>query len=151
MWCSAVGCLVALTLSMLMAPRAVEAQQAGKVYRIGVLSGGNPRSAPQWLAFDQRLHEPGYMEGHNLESAFRNAEGRAERFATYATDLVQRQPDVIVAAGTEASLRAAQHATSTIPIVMVAIACDPMALGYVTSLAKPGGNITGLFFRQIER
>ena len=150
MWYSTVGCLVALTLSLLMAPRTVEAQQAGKVSRISVLSSGNPRSAPQWRAFDQRLHELGYMEGYNLESVFHNAEGRAERFATVATALVQRQPDVLVAAGTEAMIRAATHATKTIPIVMVAIAFDPLARGYVTSLAKPGGNLTGMVFRQPE-
>jgi putative tryptophan/tyrosine transport system substrate-binding protein len=98
-----------------------------------------PTLRPQWLAFDQRLHELGYSAGHDLESAFRNAEGRATRFATFATDLVHRKPDVLGAAGTEASLRAAQHATRTIPIVLVAIGFDPMALGYVTSLAKPGG------------
>lgn len=126
------------------------AQQAASLVQVGILSAANPRAAPHWRAFDQRLRELGYIDGQNLEIAFRNAAGRAERFTTFAIDLVQRKPAVLIAAGPEASLRAAKHATSTIPIVMVAMAFDPIALGYVTSLAKPGGNVTGLFFRQLE-
>jgi putative ABC transport system substrate-binding protein len=150
MWLGIVRGVVTLALSICMGPLAADAQLSGRVVRIGILSAGNPCSAPQWLAFAQRLHELGYIEGQNLEIAFRNAEGIAERLATFATDLVQLKPDMIVAVGIEASIRAAKQATSTIPIVMVAIGFDPIALGYVTSLAKPEGNIAGMFFHQPE-
>jgi putative ABC transport system substrate-binding protein len=131
-------------------PLAARAQPPGKVARVGLLSAGSPRSARQWVALDQRLRELGYVEGHTLETAFRNPEGRVERFSAFAVELIHFQPDVIVAAGPETSLRAVKQATSTIPIVMIAIDYDPMALGYVAGLARPGGNITGVSFQQIE-
>ena len=150
MRCHTVGRIVTIALSLLCAPLAVEAQPPSKVARVGLLSAGSPRSARQWVALDQRLRELGYVEGHTLETAFRNPEGRVERFSAFAVELIHFQPDVIVAAGPETSLRAVKQATSTIPIVMIAIDYDPMALGYVAGLARPGGNITGVSFQQIE-
>jgi putative ABC transport system substrate-binding protein len=150
MRCGTVRSTILLALSLLCVPLAIEAQLPSKVARVGLLSAVSPRSARQWVAFDQRLHELGSVEGHTLETTFCNAEGREERFPACAAELVRWQPDVIVAVGPEASLRAVQHATSTIPIVMIAIDYDPMALGYVAGLVRPGGTITGVYFQQIE-
>jgi len=142
---------VLLTLSLLCAPlTSAGAQQATKVFRVGLLSTGNPRSAPQFVAFTQHLQELGYVEGQNLTFEFRNAEGQAERLADLAAELVRLQVDVIVAPGPEATLRAARQATRTIPIIMLAINYDPIARGYIDGLARPGGNITGVFFLQLE-
>jgi putative ABC transport system substrate-binding protein len=139
-----------LILGILWAPLVTDAQRAGKGARIGMLSARYLRSAGNWVAFEQRLRELGYEECHQLELAFCNAEGLAEKFVACAAELVRFQPDVIVAAGPEASIRAVQHATSTLPIVMVAMDYDPLALGYVAGLARPGGNITGVVSQQVE-
>jgi ABC-type uncharacterized transport system substrate-binding protein len=148
---STVGVVVLLALGLLCAPlTAAGAQQATKVFRVGLLSTVNPRSAPQFVAFAQRLRELGYVEGHNFAFEFRNAEGQADRLPDLAAELVRLQVDVIVAPGPEATLQAARQATSTIPIVMLAINYDPMARGYIDGLARPGGNMTGVFFLQQE-
>ena len=137
---------VALMAVLLFAlPLAAEAQQAGKVWRIGVL-GGSPPSTPEaahpWEALFQGLRELGYIEGQNLAVERRWADGRAERYHELAAELVALKPDLIVAAATP-SVSAAKRATSTIPIVM-ALAGDPVGTGLVASLARPGGNITGM-------
>ena len=150
MWRRTMRRIVILTLALLMAPLGTDAQRAGKGVRIGVLSARQPRSASHWVAFEQRLRELGYGEGHQPELAFCSAEGLAEKFVVCAAELVRFHPDVIVAAGPEAAIRAVQHATSTLPVVMVAIDYDPVALGYVASLARPGGNITGVVSQQVE-
>src|SRR5216683_7739275 len=138
MWCSTVGVIVTLTLSILAAPLVTDAQPAGKVYRIGRLSSGPPREPnPGLEAFRQGLRDLGYVEGQNLVIEYRYAEGREERLPDLAAELVRLKVDVIVAGGP--AIRAAQHATSTIPIVM-AVSGDPVAQGYVASLARPGGN-----------
>ena len=141
MWCSAIGCLVTLTLSLLAAPLAAGAQPTGKVWRIGVLTRTPPES-PRWAPFHQGLHELGYVEGQSIAFEWRLSGGSAERFPDLAAELVRLQVDVIVAEDNPA-IAAAQHATSTIPIVMV-LAMDPVRTGFVASLAQPGGNITGL-------
>jgi putative ABC transport system substrate-binding protein len=150
MWRSTVGIIVTLTLSLLATPLAPNAQPPRQVARIGFLSSTLARSVRHYQAFEQRLRELGYVEGQNLAIEFRNAEGQAERLPALAAELVQRQVDVLVAAGPEATLRAATDATSTIPIVMVAINYDPIALGYVSGLARPGGHITGVVAQQPE-
>ena len=125
------------------APLATEAQQAGKVYRIGVLDVvGVASNEANLSAFRQGLRELGYVEGQNLVIEYRSADGRAERFPDLATELVRLKVDVIVTRGTSAAL-AAKHVTETIPIVM-ASSGDPAAYGIVASLARPGGNVTGL-------
>jgi putative tryptophan/tyrosine transport system substrate-binding protein len=141
MWCSAIGCMVMLTLSLLAAPRAAEAQPPGRVYRIGFLST-DPPLAPLWEALLDGLRERGYREGQNLVFERRFSEGHAERFPELAAELVRLRVDCIIVPTTPASL-AAKHATQTIPIVMTA-ALDPVGAGLVASLAWPGGNITGL-------
>jgi putative ABC transport system substrate-binding protein len=133
---------------LLAAPLVVEAQQAEKVPRIGVLNIA-PRSGPFFQAFDQRLRKLGYVEGQKVAIEYRSAEGKVETLARLATELVGLKVDVIVTS-TEPAARAVKEATNTIPIVMVGINYDPIALGYVASLARPGGNVTGVFFRHIE-
>ena len=131
--------------SLLVAPLAAEAQQAGKVWRIGVLAGSpptTPEAARPWEALMLRLRELGYVEGQNLVVERRWAEGRADRYHELAAELVALKPDVIIAAFTP-SVSAAKRATSTIPVVM-AIAGDPAGTGLVASLSRPGGNITGM-------
>jgi putative ABC transport system substrate-binding protein len=138
-----------LIVSLLTAPLAAEAQQATKVYRVGRLSPGSPLLVPHlWEVFRQGLRELGYVEGQNLIIEYRYAEGHEERLRDLAAELVQLPVNVIVAEGA-AAIRAAQHATRTIPIVMAATS-DPVGQGFVASLAHPGGNITGLSFLDAE-
>jgi putative ABC transport system substrate-binding protein len=118
--------------------------------RVGLVSSANTRNGPPFIAFDQRLRELGYTEGGNLAVEFIGLQGRIERMGEAMHELVRRQVSVIIAFGPEAALKAAIEATDTIPIIMVAIDYDPIARGYVTSLARPTGNVTGLFLQQIE-
>ncbi len=136
-----------LAASLLPIPPAAWAQPGGKVWRIGLLLGGSPSFAPaleRVETFQQGLSKRGYVEGKNLAIEYRWAEGKPERFPGFAVDLVRLKVDVIVAATTPAAL-AAKNATETLPIVMVVIA-DPVGSGLVRSLARPGGNVTGLSF-----
>ena len=130
--------------ALLAAPHAAEAQSAGKVPRVGVLSGGSrsepvPTSAVH--AFQQGLRELGYVEGQSIAIEYRWAEWKHERLPDLAAELVRLRVDVIVAT-IAVAVQAAKHATKTIPIVMVAN--DPVAAGFVASVARPEGNITGL-------
>jgi putative ABC transport system substrate-binding protein len=112
------------------------------MFRIGVLSPGCHPPSTALDLFLQGLRDRGYVEGQNLAIEWRYSEGKAERFADLAADLVHLQVDVIVAMSTPAAL-AAQRATQTIPIIMVYVA-DPVGTGLVASLARPGGNLTGV-------
>jgi putative ABC transport system substrate-binding protein len=139
---AAVSSLVVAVL-ILAAPLPIEAQQTGRVYRIGVLEiVGVASNAANLSAFRQGLAELGYVEGQNFVIEYRSADGRPERFSDLATELVRLKVDVIVTRGTPATLTAKQ-ATQTIPIVM-ASSGDPVLEGIVASLARPGGNVTGL-------
>jgi putative ABC transport system substrate-binding protein len=138
----------ALALVILAAPLAAQAQEA-KAYRIGYLSSANPRSAAFFQAFEQRLRELGYIEGRNFAIEFRNAEGQLDRLPGLAAELVRLNVNVIVTA-TEPATRAAKEATATIPILIVGINFDPVALKFVTNLARPGRNVTGLFFLHLD-
>jgi putative tryptophan/tyrosine transport system substrate-binding protein len=125
-----------------LAPRAVAAQQTRKVYRIGFLSNVNPTlGTPSLDAFRQGLRELGWVEGQNVSIEYRWADGNLERLPALASDLLKTPFDVILVAGGPA-VRAARQATRTVPIVS-AIMSDPVAAGFVASLARPGGNITG--------
>jgi putative ABC transport system substrate-binding protein len=132
----------ALAGGLLAAPLAAEAQQGGKVPRIGVLWVRGPELRDGFLT--QGLRDLGYVEDRNILIERRYAEGRAERLPDLAAELVRLKVDVIVAMGT-AGTQAARNATKTIPIVGVSMA-DPVGLGSVASLDRPGGNITGLSF-----
>jgi putative ABC transport system substrate-binding protein len=135
--------MIALGASALAAPLAPFAQQQGKVWRVGMLeTTSTTLNAANLDAFRQGLRELGYVEGRNLIIEYRSADGRSERFADLAADLVGLKVDLIVTRGTPAAV-AAKNATRTIPVVM-ANAGDPVDSGLVTSLARPGGNLTGL-------
>ena len=131
--------------SLLAAPFAAEAQQpAGKVSRIGYLSPLSPAAdATRREGFQQGLEKLGYREGQNIAIEYRWAEGKLDRQDDLAAELVRLKIDVLLAAGGNHTVRAAKKATASIPIVMAA-ADDAVASGFVASLARPGGNITGL-------
>jgi ABC-type uncharacterized transport system substrate-binding protein len=123
-------------------PLAARAQQPGKLPLVGILVPGTQTTHGQWFAvLVQRLRELGWIEGRTVAIEYRWAEGRTERFDEVAAEFVQRRVDAIVTSGTGIVL-AAKQATSVIPIVFVA--GDPVGTGLVTSLARPGGNVTGL-------
>jgi putative ABC transport system substrate-binding protein len=125
------------------APLAAEAQQAAKIARIGFLSAGSPPITPHLLeAFLQGLRDLSYVEGRNLVIKYRFAEGKFERLPALAAELVALKVDVIFAGGSAQAL-AAKQSTTTLPIVFI-VPSDPVADGLVTSLARPGGNLTGL-------
>jgi putative tryptophan/tyrosine transport system substrate-binding protein len=131
-----------LTTFLLATISLAEAQPAKKVFRIGLLSGNRPSPMPSNIeAFRQGLRELGYVEGQNISVEYRFAEGKEERYAILAAELVNLGVDVIVTFGTQATV-AAKQATSTIPI-LVGNAGDLVGEGLVASLARPGGNITG--------
>jgi putative ABC transport system substrate-binding protein len=131
--------------ALLAAPLAAEAQQAGKVWRIGSLNTSPipvPDQNPIWDAFRYRLRELGYIEGQNLTIEYRTTGGPADRLPDLAVELIRLNVDVIVVPATQAAL-VAKQATRTIPIVLAA-GVNPVETGLVKSLARPGGNLTGL-------
>ena len=133
-----------LTGALLAGPLATEAQQAGRVYRIGLLDYATPDPARQawWNAFRQQMRDLGYVEGQNVTFEPRWAQGDDARLPKLAAELVGLKVDVIVTGGQNAAL-AAKRATATIPIV-TATGTDPVALGLAASLRQPGGNVTGM-------
>ena len=123
-----------------------EAQQTGKVYRVGFLrfGTGGPTTSPPYMGLRQGLRELGYVEGQNLVLEYRSAERKRERVPKLAAKLVRLKVDVIVTSPAPAMIRAVQGAIRTIPIVMSGVQVDPVKAGFVESLARPGGNITGI-------
>ena len=137
-------CFALCALLLALSVRAEAQQQAGKLPQIGVLYPGlSGVSDPPVVGFRQGLRELGYAEGKNIAIEYQDAEGKLDRLADLAAELVRLKVDVIVAAGGTPAILAAKNATSTIPIVFPT-AGDPVALGIVASLARPGGNVTGL-------
>jgi len=137
----AMGLIVTLTLSLLVAPHTVTAQPRSTVPRIGIVLPGMA-SHPVWEAFQQGLRDLGYIEGHNIVLVLRVAEGKSEAFPALIAELVRLPVDVLVIGSTPGAL-AAKEATQTIPVVIGAMG-DPVGSGVVASLARPGGNLTGL-------
>ena len=130
-------------------PLAARAQQAGKLPTIGYLGATTASAMSQWVAaFLQRLRELGWVEGRNVAIEYRWAEGRSQRATELAAELVHRKVDIMVMNGTPQVL-AAKQATSTIPVVFVGLG-DPVGTGVVASLARPGGNLTGLSLQQTD-
>jgi putative tryptophan/tyrosine transport system substrate-binding protein len=125
-------------------PLAARAQQAARLPRLGVLLLSTPQADPQMETARRALRDLGYVEGQNLAIEYRYAEGRPERLPDLAADLVRTRPDVMFALGGDVT-PAAVKATQTIPIVFTSSA-DPVRLGFVASLARPGGNATGVTF-----
>jgi putative ABC transport system substrate-binding protein len=135
--------MVILIVAALAAPLTAETQQAGKVYRVGhVMSGTRDQNAVTLRALEDGLRGLGYVEGQNLRFENRFADGQIERLPALMAELVQLNVDAIVA-GSNQTVALAKRATTTIPIVMT-LPADPVGAGFVTSLARPGGNITGL-------
>ena len=143
---SAVGLIVTFGIGLLLPPLGVAAPQPVKVHRIGVLTFSSQAVAIEELR--QGLHELGYVEGRNLTLEVRSAEGKEERLADLAAELVRLPVDLIVA-HTTAGVLAARRATTTLPIV-AAVMTDPVEAGIAESLAHPGGNITGSFSPRLE-
>jgi len=135
-----IGLAVGLALSLALPPLDAEAQGA-RVPRIGYLGNGGPPPVPSELWFNRGLRELGWIEGQTIAIEYRWAEGNIDRLPALAAELVQAKVDVIVAAGPRA-ISAARESTPTIPVVFVYLA-DPVAAGFVSSLAHPGGNLTG--------
>ena len=136
-----IGLISSLVLGLSAAPLPAKAQQAGKVYRIGYQGGVRARGGRRYDVFRQRLRELGYVEGQNLVIEYRQrVRAQAPKLAA---EFVRLKVDVVVAQGTSV-IRALQRATRTIPIVMRGTVVDPVEAGFVESLARPGGNITGL-------
>ena len=135
--------IVAIVITLAICGAAAQAQQAGKIPRIGYLSPVSAsRDSTRREAFRQGLQELGYIEGQKVTIEYRFAEGRLNRFAELATELVRLKVDVIIAAGGSPLARAVKSATGTIPIVMTN-AADPVADGLIASLAHPGGILQG--------
>ena len=137
--------IVALGVAFVLCGAVASAQQPKKVSRIGYLSNTDPANeSTRAEAIRLALRERGYIEGQNIAIEYRYAEGKIDRFAELAAELVRLKVDIIVVAGGDLWVRAAKNATKTIPIVMVGAGADPVEAGLVESLARPGGNVTGL-------
>src|SRR4029453_13499979 len=133
------------TLALFAVPLAAGAQQTGKVYRLGILSAGGRPPRPSWghLYLIDVLRELGYVEGQNLVVERRYADGKTDRLPRLAQELVELPVDMIVAIGS--AVEGARNRTKTIPIV-IGIGAEPVGRGFVSSLARPGGNITGVTY-----
>lgn len=140
--------ILTVALGVFLVPLVTEAQQAGKVPRIGVLFAGSA-ATPDSDTLRRGLAELGWVEGQNILIEYRYAEGRPERYPALIAELMSLKVDVLVAGGGTPGARAAKQATSTIPIVMPIVG-DPVAQGLVSSLARPGGNVTGLSMLNTE-
>ena len=141
--------ITAVALGLLFAATA-EAQPTPKLPVIGILATGSQRTAAPYPALERALRDLGLVDGQNVRIEFRMAEGQMERLPALAADLVRSNVDVLVTGGTLPSVDAARRASSIVPIVMIAVDFDPLAAKLVSSLSRPGGNITGVFVRQIE-
>jgi putative ABC transport system substrate-binding protein len=129
-------------------PQTTLAQPTAEMLRVGT-ANAQPRSAPQWIAFERRMAELGYLEGKNFTYDHVQIPSTNAWEATYR-EVVSRKPNIIVAAGPELSLKSALAAADRLPIVMIAVDYDPIARGYVWSLARPTGNVTGIYFQSTE-
>ena len=137
--------LTMLATAMLAFVNLSQAQQPKKVSRIGYLSTTDPATdSARAEGIRLALRELGYIEGQNIAIEYRYAEGRPDREPGLAAELVRLKVDIIVVASGDVTIRAAKNATKTIPIVMVGLGSDPVRAGHVESLARPGGNVTGL-------
>ncbi len=141
-----IGLISTLVLGLLAGPLPTEAQKSGKFYRLGFLDFRlrSTTTDPRLIALRQGLRELEYVEGQNLVLEYRSAKGKQKRIAEVAAELVRLKVDIILTSGSPRAIRAAKQATRTIPIVMTSGSLDPVKAGYVDSLARPGGNTTGL-------
>src|SRR6266511_3062644 len=136
---------ILVALAVLAVGVIADAQQPKKVPRIGYLSSADPASeSARSEPFQLALHELGYIDGQNIAIEYRYAEGRPDRESGFAAERVRLKVDIIVVAAGDVTIQAAKNATKTIPIVMMGQGSDPVRAGHVESLARPGGNVTGL-------
>jgi putative ABC transport system substrate-binding protein len=136
---------VVLAVTLATCAMTAEAQQPKKMPRIGFLLAGDPTSeSTRFNALRQSLRESGYVEGQNIAIEYRYAEGKRDRFPKIVAELIGLKVDLIIAAGGDVLVQAAKNATKTIPIVMTGTGADPVEAGLVASLARPGGNVTGV-------
>src|SRR5262249_8626476 len=136
---------VALCALVLALGSSIEAQQPKKVPRIGYLSSSDPASeSTRAEAIRLALRERGNIEGQNITIEYRYSAGEQDRQPELAAELVRLKVDIIVVAGGDTVIRSAKNATKTVPIVLVGLGSDPVKAGFVESLARPGGNVTGL-------
>src|SRR5215211_7759431 len=143
--------LIALIVGCAAAPLAARAQVRARLKPLRVaITTRQPRSASFIVAFQDRLRELGHVDGENLALDVRHVIGNDDQHFAAMRELVDLQPDILIASGPEAAVKAAIAAAPALPIVMIAVDYDPIALGYVRSLANPGGNITGVVFQQPE-
>ena len=127
------------------------AQPSARLPKVAILTiAGKRGEAPFYIAFEQRLRELGYVEGKNFELIWHSAVGRLDKIQEIVAEFASTRPDVVVAAGSELVIGAIRRTVGATPIVMLAIDFDPLERNFITSLARPGGNITGLFLRQVE-
>jgi putative tryptophan/tyrosine transport system substrate-binding protein len=133
-------------------PLGASAQQTGRIARVGVLGPdlSNPVTGPGYQVFLSELRKLGFTEGQNLVMEYRRTDAGLQKAFTGANEIIAAKADVLVANGPEIALQAATAARPAVPVVMLANNYDPFARGYVKSLAQPGGNVTGLFYRQPE-
>ena len=137
------GLAIVVAARLLAAPLAADAQPAEKVWRIGLVSTGSDPARPvRWQPFVETMRELGYVEGRNLTVKTAFAKGRSEELPRLVGELLRSGVDVMVTTGTRETI-AARQATPTVPIVMLLVP-DPVAQGFVATLARPGGNVTGL-------
>ena len=137
--------LIVLAIVFLTTASIADAQQPKKISRIGYLSGfDSARESSRSETIRLALRERGYIEGQNIAIEYRYAEGKIDRRSELAAELVLLKVDIIVVAGGDPTIQAAMNATKTIPIVMMGLGNDPVKAGYVESLARPGGNVTGI-------
>jgi len=129
--------------------RLAQAQSGARVYRVASLSGGSIRS-PNFAALERRFRELGYIGGKNFVLDARALGGDWSKVPEIAAELARARPDVAMAIGSEAVLRAFRQTMGATPIVMIAVNFDPVEKNFIASFARPGGNITGVFFRQVE-
>jgi len=143
--------IFAIALTFTFGGAVAQAQQPKKVPRLGYLSSSDPATdSARAEAIRLALRELGYIEGQNIAIEYRYTEGKPDRYPELAAELVRLKVDIIVAAGANTLVRAAKNATKTIPIVMVGRGIDPVEAGLVESLARPGGNVTGLTNLTVE-
>ena len=134
----------------LAAARPGNAQSQTRIHRVAFLGTAAGRDSPQIVAIERRFKELGYIEGKNFAFDFRTLEGRLDRLPEIVADMTRKRPDVVISGGSEEILKAFRQAMGTTPIVMLAIEFDPVERSFIASFARPGGNITGIFFRNVE-
>lgn len=130
--------------------RPTRAQPATRVYRVAMASVTQGRNTPFVAAMERRFRELGYIEGKNFVLDFRELAGRWDKLPEAVADLARTRPDVAIATGSEVLLKAFRQGMGATPIVMIAVDFDPIEKNFIATLSRPGGNITGVFFRQVE-